>query len=528
MTDQLQGNEAEFMSALLDAMTDSVYVKDTRGRIIAANAPGVERMSLTRDDVVGKTNDQLKVLRPQFAEVFDRCTQTDERVFARKEAVTYYERFPQENGDEHVFEHRKTPVVREGRVTGLLVIVRDVSAEESQKRRLVDAQIAAEAAGLAKSNFLASMSHEIRTPMTAILGYAEAMLESPGLPEACREPVGIVHANARHLLEILNDILDFSRIEAGRMLIKRTVVDPGEFLASVGRLLEANAAEKGIVLRVEAPAPCPPAVSADETRLRQILLNLASNAVKFTAGGEVVISSSYNETTGIWTIDVSDTGPGIDPGLIEGLFEPFERGDSTMSRRIGGTGLGLTISRRLARLLGGDVSLRSTNPGAGSVFRVTMPAPAAELELADRTASDAQTQAPSLPPGLLVLLAEDGRDNQRLIAHFLEKSGVEVVSTSNGREAIGAYESLTSAGRRVDLILMDIQMPELDGHAATRSLREQGCEAPIIALTAHALDSDRSDSIAAGCTAYASKPISRLALLEACASALRGTSGGVR
>ncbi len=400
---------------------------------------------------------------------------------------------------------------------------------EAAMEQLEAAKLAAEAATRAKSEFLANMSHEIRTPMTAILGFAENLLD-PDLPEEERlAAVHTIQRNGQHLLQLINDILDISKIEAGKLEVEHIICSPIQILADVRSLMQVRADQKGIKLDVDFDGPMPKHIHSDPTRLRQILVNLVGNAIKFTERGGVRIVARFLEhadgVNGQPTVqfDVIDTGIGMTPEQKAHLFQPFTQADTSTTRRFGGTGLGLMISRRLARMLGGDITVES-QPGRGSTFTVTIATgdidgvemindPAAELA---RAASSTDPGVPVKPNRRLncrVLLAEDGPDNQRLIVHVLKKAGADVTVVENGQQAIEAAMA-AQEDQPFDVILMDMQMPVMDGYQATAELRRRGYDRPVIALTAHAMATDRQKCLEAGCDDYATKPIDRRKLID--------------
>lgn len=389
---------------------------------------------------------------------------------------------------------------------------------ERQRNRLEEANQAAQAANVAKSAFLANMSHEIRTPMTAILGFADLLLEPDRSPQERDEFGSTIKRNGEHLLSIINDILDLSKIEAGKMSIERIACDVNTIIEDTAKLLRPRAEAKGLELLVRIDSPLPRAVRSDPTRLRQVLLNLAGNAIKFTNTGRVEIVASHADET--LTIDVCDTGIGVAPEHLRRLFEPFAQADESMTRRFGGTGLGLPISLRLAELLGGTISVQST-AGQGSRFRFVTSAPVTQRQEVQRGSQPgASSVESSLSAGQLsgqVLLVEDGTDNQRLISHLLRAAGAEVEIACDGAAAVARVAEASDGGRPFDLVLMDMQMPVLDGYAAARQLRSLGHALPIIALTAHAMPGDRELCVAAGCDDYLAKPVDRGQLLAACA-----------
>jgi signal transduction histidine kinase/CheY-like chemotaxis protein len=402
-------------------------------------------------------------------------------------------------------------------------VTRERAAIEKRNRaqwaKLLRAGRAARQASTAKSAFLASMSHEIRTPMTAILGYAELLLDPRLSENDRREGMLTIRRNCEHLLSVVNDILDISKIEAGQMTVERISCSPRLILEQVCSLMNVRAASKGLMLEKHIEGSLPAGVRTDPTRLRQILLNIVGNAVKFTESGGVHIRVEYVPGAEQLRFDVSDTGIGIAAEQMAGLFKAYSQAEVSTARRFGGTGLGLSISKRLATLLGGDITVRS-EAGKGSTFSVVILAeavPGAAEESAEFVIPECVAKATSMPPSLVgsrILLAEDGVDNQRLISFHLRKAGAQVEIAPNGAAAI----ERANVGRTgPDVILMDMQMPEMDGYEATQRLRAAGCTTPVIALTAHAMGGDRERCIAAGCDDYLGKPIDRSKLLEVCA-----------
>jgi signal transduction histidine kinase/CheY-like chemotaxis protein len=387
---------------------------------------------------------------------------------------------------------------------------------------------AAEVANLAKSEFLANMSHEVRTPMTAILGYLELLTEACAPPgeldrAQVRDFTSTISRHARHLLVILDDILDLSKIEAGRLIVDRRACDPRQLMADIESLMRVRAAEKNLTLTVECLGPLPATIQTDATRLRQVLINLVGNALKFTDQGGVRVTARLTDTGpegGRLQLDVIDTGMGLSPEQQARLFQPFVQADTSSARRFGGTGLGLAISQRLAEMLGGRITVTSV-PGRGSTFSLavaTGPLTGVKLISAEPPTPPVRTAAPeAVPVGFMlhgrVLLAEDGPDNQKLIARILSKAGAEVTLAENGQIAVERALAARRAGQPFDLIFMDMQMPVMDGYTAARRLREESYDGPIVALTAHAMAADRAKCLDAGCDDYATKPISRPALL---------------
>jgi len=372
-----------------------------------------------------------------------------------------------------------------------------------------------ERASAAKSEFLAHMSHEIRTPMTAIIGLAE-MLEEEHLAPAQLESLRAIRRNGEHLITVINDILDLSRVESGRLELRLGPVRPDMLLREVAAMFQVPAAERGLDLRIEVGPGADALIRSDATRLRQILINLAANAVKFSERGAVRLSVSSDGGQRL-RFEVEDAGIGIPEDKLAEIFEPFTQVDASMARRYGGTGLGLSISRRLARALGGDLSVRSVL-GRGSAF--TLCVGAEPLGGVTAAAEPPSAAAPLRALHGRVLVAEDGADNRRLLVHLLERWGLDVEVAENGGDALELIEKCAERGEPIDLVLMDMQMPDLDGYEATRRLRAQSRSVPIVAVTAHAMDGAREACLAAGCDEFLTKPIDRTQLRAVVASFL--------
>ena len=401
-----------------------------------------------------------------------------------------------------------------------------------------DAVQRAEAASRAKSEFLANMSHEIRTPMTAILGFSDLILERPEAAADTESHARTIQAHATHLLTIINDILDMSKIEVGQLKVERVATDPVQIVEEVASLMRPHAIKKGLDFAVRYTGGMPVTILSDPTRLRQILLNLVGNAIKFTDSGHIRVEATCLQEQEQMMFRISDTGIGMTETQRARIarFEAFVQADSGTTRRFGGTGLGLRISNRLAEMLGGSLALDSA-PDVGSEFAVSVATGALggvafrDLSSADTEFLAVQYSQHSASPlignessrslaGVRILLAEDGLDNQRLVCFHLSKAGAEVAVADNGQLAVQHVASAIS-DQRPQLVLMDMQMPVLDGYAATRRLRADGYTAPIIALTAHAMSGDRDRCLEAGCDDYLTKPIDKQLLVDTCVRWLR-------
>jgi signal transduction histidine kinase/DNA-binding response OmpR family regulator len=392
-------------------------------------------------------------------------------------------------------------------------------------RELTEARNVAVAAAQAKVEFLANMSHEIRTPMTAILGYV-TLVSQPETTDRERERYcATIRRNGEHLLRLLNDILDLSKIDAGKMTVECTTFSPFALVDDVATLMRPRAAEKGLDFAVESAGPVPERIRADPTRVRQILVNLVSNAIKFTEHGGVrmrlCMVTTADARPPMLRFDVVDTGIGLSAEAAARLFAPFTQADASMTRRFGGTGLGLAISRRLARMLGGDVLVRSA-PGEGSVFSLSIATgPLEDVAMLDAPpATPERVERPrdaGRPPSIQarVLLAEDTPDTRELLAHHLRRAGAEVEVVEDGAAACERALAAAAAASPFDVVLMDMQMPVLDGEQATIRLRRAGYEGAIVALTAHAMESERERCLRAGCDGFESKPIEPETLIAA-------------
>ena len=382
----------------------------------------------------------------------------------------------------------------------------------------------AEEVNISKSDFLANMSHEIRTPMTAILGYADLLCEPELRSEHMMEYVNTIRTNGKHLLTIINDILDISKIEAGKMDIESIECSIIQVSHEVASLVGARARGKNLNFDLKFVGEVPEVIQSDPTRLRQILINLVGNAIKFTEIGSVEIVVKYIEDeggVGFVEFKVIDTGIGLTEEQIGNLFQAFSQADTSTTRKFGGTGLGLSISKKLAIMLGGDIRIES-EVGVGSSFIVTtLTGDLTGVKFIKDTDNyhkevdkiEVKRFANQLRGK--ILLAEDGPDNQRLISHHLKKAGADVMIVENGKLAFDAALSAVRSGEAFDVILMDMQMPVMDGYTAVRELRRQGYRGQIVALTANAMSSDRAKCLEAGCNDYATKPIDSVVLIEA-------------
>jgi signal transduction histidine kinase len=402
-----------------------------------------------------------------------------------------------------------------GQGATVLVSFQDVSDLKIKEANLEAAKDEAERANEIKSAFLANMSHEIRTPLGAMLGFADLLRDADLSLTERTNYIDIVSRNGEQLSVIINDILDLSKVEAGHLTLEYTDTHVRSLVEDVVSLMGVKAKEKDLTLEAIIEKSMPDVVISDPTRVRQVLLNLVSNAIKFTKFGSVSIhcrvSKNANGENEI-QFDVRDTGIGIPESQQEKIFEVFVQADGSMTRRFGGTGLGLALSRRLARALGGDVSISKSVEGVGTTFTFTFldyPLRRVAIEIQREAKLDSGPIKDDALSGVKVLVIDDAPDNQQLIWRYLTKKGALVDSADNG---LTGYRKALMGD--FDIVLMDIQMPEMDGYTATQKLRAAGYSKPIIALTAHAMSEVRKKALNVGCTDHLPKPINQRDLVE--------------
>jgi len=394
-------------------------------------------------------------------------------------------------------------------------------AAEAERRKLLCEQLEiekerAQAASVAKTNFLTNMSHEMRTPLASIIGLVDVLLEAGDDAQGKEEQLLLLDSikrNGTHLLSIISEILDLAKIDAGRFEAQRVPLSPTQIVDAAVALLRHQAEEKGLALEVDCADDVPASIEGDPTLLTRVLLNLMGNAIKFTHEGRVKIELRRIATkaSSALRFSVIDTGVGIAEDQLSRLFEPFEQADNSTSREYGGTGLGLAICKHLTELMGGTLEAES-QLDQGSRFSLTLVVGPPDHETPPEPVASPRTPAPRIT--CRVLVAEDSPDNQRVVRHLLELAGAEVEVVDNGQLAVERALSARDEQQAFDLILMDMQMPVLDGYDATRLLRQRDYTGAIVALTAHAMQGERERCLEAGCDAYETKPIPRARLTD--------------
>jgi len=518
----------ERVRSALDTLTEGLLVMDTQGHIVLANQAFADLIGRDQARLTGEMAESLAWENDTGAKPAPMDFPWQKALQNGAPTRNSMLWLTGADGKRRTFMTNCSPIlVGKGEYGGVMVSLDDVTLLEEKEIELRKSQQEAEDANQAKSDFLANMSHEIRSPMNAILGFTELLRRGQAKNEAeYRKHLDIVHASGTRLLGLINDILDLSKVEAGRLDVEHIACSPWQIAHEIVQAQGVRAAEKGIRVELDCPGSVPENIESDPARLRQILTNLVGNAIKFTHKGGVKVTLRFvpNRPVAQLQIDVSDSGIGIAEDKLESVFEPFTQAESSITRRFGGTGLGLTISRRFARAMGGDITLKSA-PGAGSTFTVTLPAgPIEQVKLLTPEALNRQQTDAVIPAGaswklpkVHVLIVDDGEENRELVRLVLEEAGALTEQAENGRVAVEK-----ALARPYDLILMDLQMPEMDGETATRLLRSRGLKTPIVALTAHAMKGFEDSILAAGCTAYLTKPID----LDKLMATVAGLTGG--
>ena len=499
-----QINDREMrLQAFIEHAPAAVAMLDKNLCYIAYSKRWLSDYKLGEQDITGMSHYDV------FPEINDTWKQIHQRILAGAIEKNDEELFVRTDGVKQWIKWEVRPwFTGSGDIGGIAMLTEDVTV---RKLLLEDLRIAKQSADTAtgiKSQFLANMSHEIRTPLTSIIGYTDSLISDQLTIKEEQMALNTVLRNGNHLLRIINDILDFSKIEAGKLDVEMLDVSLFEIISDVGNLMHHKAIELGISFGFNYEFPLPRILQTDPTRLKQILINLVGNALKFTEQGGVKVVISFDASAELLTFSIIDTGVGMTPDQRGKLFQAFTQADTSTTREFGGTGLGLVISYELACKLGGGISVTSVK-GQGSTFSLTIRTGAVnqgELVYSKPKSIRNEDTAPVKQPSLSgkILLAEDGPDNQKLLLFILNKANIDCVLVENGALAIEAVKKET-----FDLILMDMQMPVMDGYTATKKLRELGYKVPIVALTANIMKQDITRCLDAGCTSFLGKPFER-------------------
>lgn len=521
LLDQREHHESERRARLANTVFESVgealLITDAEANIVAVNRAYTKLTGWTMDEIIGQ-NPRFRRSGRHDSDFYQAMWRNLREVGGWQGELWNLRK----DGECYLEEVKITTVTNTlGEIIHYVAACRDLTDVRRHTEELETARRQADDANLAKSRFVANMSHEIRTPLTAITGFAETLTEADQSPAEHDRAVNAIIRNSRYLMELVNNILDFSRIESGNLLIEQIETPFESWIREIAAFAIERARGKGLHFDLSVEAPWPRTLVTDPTRVKQILVNLLNNAFKFTEQGSVRLRVSLDAQRERIVFEVVDTGIGIEPHRLEELFEAFVQADASTMRRHGGSGLGLNIARTLARRLGGELSVRSLF-GVGSQFTATLAiGPIAEADLERQPlqiTSDQADEAQHLETRPWVqdvriegdiLLADDHADNRDLISHILRQLGVRVFTAENGQQAFERAQ-----GRDFDLILMDMQMPVLDGLNATRLLRMSGFEGPIVALTANTTLEDRQAALEAGCNDFLTKPIDQQRLRD--------------
>jgi PAS domain S-box-containing protein len=517
---QYQHNEARFR-AVSEAAPLGIVVTDSRGHCIYANHQFQRLSGLTAEESLG--SGWLRTTHPEDRRRIEAAWHTATQSTMQFENTFRYQH---QDGTITWTSLKAAAINATDTVSGWVLTLEDITAKRDAEAELVAAKQSAENAMHAKSQFLANMSHEIRTPLTAILGFVDALRDEGPHNQTQLHCLDVIRTNGEHLLNVINQILDLSKIDAGALTIETAPCNIVQTIEEIRFMFAPTIAEKSLSFSVHYEWPLPRRVTTDPLRLKQVLINIVGNAIKFTERGTIDLRIGWNDAQKQLLFEVSDTGIGMSAEQTKNLFKPFSQGNESITRRYGGTGLGLSISERLVRAMGGSMNVRSV-PGQGSTFSFFIQSAGTSSTLIRKVPNPRATPKPGAASPLplfrgRVLFADDALDNRRLVEHLLRKAGVEVVLVEDGHQAI---ESVRSS--HFDLILMDVQMPTIDGLTATTRIRKSGVATPIVALSAGAMTSEVEMAMQAGCSMHLSKPFSRDAFYQMLSKYLTPSVTGV-
>ncbi|MBJ6145821.1 PAS domain-containing hybrid sensor histidine kinase/response regulator [Hymenobacter sp. BT559] len=505
-----------FYEFIFNQLHCDIGIFDAQFRYLFVNERGISDPEI-REWVIGRDNFEYFARTGRPRSMAEERHARFEQAVRERQLVTYAESFTRPEGTRHLMRFLQPVFHADGSLYLLLGYGHDITEQVLAEQALTQAKLVAEESVRVKEAFLANMSHEIRTPMNAILGMSQLLAKTPLSPMQLNYQQAIA-TSADNLLVIINDVLDLSKLEMGKLALETIGFAPTELLAQIEQTLHFKAAEKGLSLVMELGAQVPPVLLGDPYRIRQVLLNLAGNAIKFTEKGNVTIScvlqaADFNGPHGMVAVEfrVSDTGIGIEPEYLETIFHEFSQADSSVSRKFGGTGLGLSICRNLVQLMGSEIKVASRkHKGTTTRFALRLPVGAThDLPQPEHPTAEATVLREHLC-NKRVLLVEDNLFNRQIAKSFLAQADVQVTEAEHGSRAVELVRR-----QDFDLILMDVQMPIMDGYAATAVLRQQlGVTTPIIALTANAINGEREKCLAAGMNGYLAKPFQEAQLLQ--------------
>ena len=528
MLKQLDPSQAipDRVRATLDTMAEGLLVMDRKEQIVLANRAFAKLMGKDSLDLVGVKASDLK-----WSSTSDQPFDAQESPWRKallqgKPQMNQTVRLQTSASGQRTFMVNCSPVLGDNdKAGGVLISFDDVTVLEEKEVELRNSKEEAEEANRAKSDFLANMSHEIRTPMNAILGFTEVLRRGYGNnKQDSKKHLNTIYSSGKHLLALINDILDLSKVEAGRIDVEKLSSDPYRVVREIVQILSVKAREKNITLDFEVDGLVPETIHTDPARLRQIITNLVGNSLKFTERGGVKVTARFINENNVprLLLDIADTGIGMTDEQQKVIFDPFSQADSSINRRFGGTGLGLSISLRFAEAMGGKITVRST-PGEGSVFTLTLVTGSLhgirmlepeEVLVGDEELIEETTAQWKFSPSR-ILVVDDGEENRDLVRLVLEEVGLIIDTAENGRIACDMVKT-----QSYDIILMDIQMPVMDGYTATRKLRDKGIQIPIFALTANAMHGIEKKCEASGFTGVMTKPVDIDALINTLAERL--------
>lgn len=492
--------QRQLFEVVVENAPSIIFAKNTQGEHLLINKLYEQGVGLDRKDVIGKTDFDIFP-----SEVAREVSMLDQKVMKECQKFTIEEDIPGPDGKLRHYTTTKVPLLDpNGNVSGVFGVATDISDRKKLENELITAQQQAVAADMAKSEFLANMSHEIRTPMNGIIGLSDLLSKRiSGKVES--DFISKIQYSAKHLLGLINDLLDFSKIEAGKLDLDPQPFHLHQTLDNIHSIFKVNSDKKRIDFVYQMDRNVPDKVVGDAMRLTQVITNLLSNAVKFTKQGEITFQveqlSNQGQTHQI-LFKVTDTGIGIDQRTMNLLFQPFSQADASISKTFGGTGLGLTISKRLVELMDGSIEVTS-KPGEGTSFKVVLPLQEQNHEVVNEAENNASPLSTPELHNRHVLIVEDNQINQMIVEAFLSEYGASFDVAENGKIALEKLQE-----NHYDLVLMDVQMPEMDGYEATRQIRRnpKWSDLPVVAMTANAFDSDIADAFSSGMNGHIAKP----------------------